>query len=168
MLKAYSVRLDQETVDFVEGFAKALEYQFGTPANFSSAVRFLLKRNTNTNIIPQFAELTANDQQIISNFLDSTNSTINSYLQTENGVGANLNQIAHIANTTNAIPDSALDYLETLQEQHKTVLAYLHQINTHITQIKAILNLETMVRDTQAKHDRAGDQDASHVDNKVD
>ena len=166
MLKAYSVRLDQETVDFVEGFAKALEYQFGTPANFSSAVRFLLKRNT--NITPQFAELTANDQQIISNFLNSTNATINSYLQTENGVGANLNQIAHIANTTNAIPDSALDYLETLQEQHKTVLAYLHQINTHITQIKAILNLETMVRDTQAKHDQAGDQDASHVDNKVD
>ena len=56
-MKAYSVRLDKETHDYIASFSDAVAYQTGGTPNFSSALRFLVKRQSNLNIKPKFAKL---------------------------------------------------------------------------------------------------------------
>ena len=165
-MKAYSVRLDKETHDFIKGMSDAVSYQTGVPSNFSSTLRFLIKRQSNLNIKPSFAKLNDNDVQYINNFVNYMQATMDQFLQAEQGVGVNINQLAYLANSKqlNVVDQK---YLDDLHVQHNQMMNDLDQIMTSLKQIKMILNLETLAQDSaklQANaqaQTQAGDQNAS-------
>ena len=178
-MKAYSVRLDKQTHDFIKGMSDAVSYQTGAPSNFSSTLRFLLKRQSNLNIKPSFAKLNDNDVQYINNFVNYMQATMDQFLQAEQGVGVNINQLAYLANSKqlNVVDQK---YLDDLHVQHNQMMNDLDQIMTSLKQIKMILNLETLAQDSaklqanaqaqnQTQHSspqtQAGDQNASDTHN---
>lgn len=178
-MKAYSVRLDKQTHDFIKGMSDAVSYQTGAPSNFSSTLRFLLKRQSNLNIKPSFAKLNDNDVQYINNFVNYMQATMDQFLQAEQGVGVNINQLAYLANSKqlNVVDQK---YLDDLHVQHNQMMNDLDQIMTSLKQIKMILNLETLAQDSaklqanaQAQNQtqpsspqtQAGDQNASDTHN---
>lgn len=146
-MKAYSVRLDKQTVDFINSFSQAVAIQTGSTENFSSTLRFLVRRQSNLNVKPTFAKLSQDDQAYLQNFVSTMENNMDLIKQTEQGIGVNLNQLARMANTQQ-VPASFVKYLDDMNKQHLEMMSDFDQINTRLRQIKMILNLETLVQDT--------------------
>ena len=131
----------------------------------------------NLNIRPSFAKLNDNDVQYINNFVNYMQATMDQFLQAEQGVGVNINQLAYLANSKqiNVVDQK---YLDDLHVQHNQMMNDLDQIMTSLKQIKMILNLETLAQDsaklqanaqaqnqtqTSSPQTQAGDQNASNT-----
>ena len=146
-MKAYSVRLDKQPVDFINSFSQAVAIQTGSTENFSSTLRFLVRRQSNINVKPTFAKLSKYDQAYLQNFVSTMETNIDLIRQVEQGIGVNLNQLARMANTQQ-VPANFVKYLDDMNKQHLELTSDFDQINTHLGQVKMILNLQNLIQDT--------------------
>lgn len=194
-MKAYSVRLDKETHDYIASFSDAVAYQTGGSPNFSSALRFLVKRQSNLNIKPTFANLKQSDLDYLKQFVLQMQDEMQAFQQVESGIGVNLNQLAHLGNLGQISPQMS-NAVEQIGDQHRDIDAKVSQIFTVLNNIKMILNLEDLAKtsvtlsqqaqqpqqqnqaqNTQANQNQTqavqpspthqvGDQNASNIDNQ--
>ena len=191
-MKAYSVRLDKETHDYIASFSDAVAYQTGGAPNFSAALRFLVKRQSNLNIKPKFANLEQADLDYLQNFVLQMQNEMQAFQQVESGIGVNFNQLARLGNLGQISPQMA-DAVDQIADQHRDIDAKVSQIFTVLNNIKMILNLEDLAKtsvtlsqqpqqqnqaqNTQANQNQTqavqpspqtqvGDQNASNIDNQ--
>lgn len=144
-MKAYSVRLDKETHDYIASFSDAVAYQTGGSPNFSSALRFLVKRQSNLNIKPKFANLEQADLDYLQNFVLQMQNEMQAFQQVESGIGVNFNQLARLGNLGQISPQMA-DAVDQIADQHRDIDAKISQIFTVLNNIKMILNLEDLAK----------------------
>ena len=191
-MKAYSVRLDKETHDYIASFSDAVAYQTGGAPNFSAALRFLVKRQSNLNIKPKFANLEQADLDYLQNFVLQMQNEMQAFQQVESGIGVNFNQLARLGNLGQISPQMA-DAVDQIADQHRDIDAKISQIFTVLNNIKMILNLEDLAKtsvtlsqqpqqqnqaqNTQANQNQTqavqpspthqvGDQNAGNIDNQ--
>lgn len=191
-MKAYSVRLDKETHDYIASFSDAVAYQTGGAPNFSAALRFLVKRQSNLNIKPKFANLEQADLDYLQNFVLQMQNEMQAFQQVESGIGVNFNQLARLGNLGQISPQMA-DAVDQIGDQHRDIDAKVSQIFTVLNNIKMILNLEDLAKtsvtlsqqpqqqnqaqNTQANQNQTqavqpspthqvGDQNAGNIDNQ--
>lgn len=144
-MKAYSVRLDKETHDYIASFSDAVAFQTGGTPNFSSALRFLVKRQSNLNIKPTFANLKQSDLDYLQQFVLQMQDEMQAFQQVESGIGVNFNQLAHLGNLGQISPQMA-DAVDQIGDQHRDIDAKVSQIFTVLNNIKMILNLEDLAK----------------------
>ena len=144
-MKAYSVRLDKETHDYIASFSDAVAYQTGGAPNFSAALRFLVKRQSNLNIKPKFANLEQADLDYLQNFVLQMQNEMQAFQQVESGIGVNFNQLARLGNLGQISPQMA-DAVDQIADQHRDIDAKISQIFTVLNNIKMILNLEDLAK----------------------
>ena len=144
-MKAYSVRLDKETHDYIASFSDAVAYQTGGAPNFSAALRFLVKRQSNLNIKPKFANLEQADLDYLQNFVLQMQNEMQAFQQVESGIGVNFNQLARLGNLGQISPQMA-DAVDQIGDQHRDIDAKVSQIFTVLNNIKMILNLEDLAK----------------------
>lgn len=191
-MKSYSVRLDKKTHDYINSFADAVALQTGGSPNFSSALRFLVKRQSNLNIKPTFANLKQSDLDYLQQFVLQMQNEMQAFQQVESGIGVNFNQLARLGNLGQISPQMA-DAVDQIGDQHRDIDAKISQIFTVLNNIKMILNLEDLAKtsvtlsqqpqqqnqaqNTQANQNQTqavqpspqtqvGDQNASNIDNQ--
>ena len=144
-MKAYSVRLDKETHDYIASFSDAVAYQTGGAPNFSAALRFLVKRQSNLNIKPTFANLKQSDLDYLQQFVLQMQNEMQAFQQVESGIGVNFNQLARLGNLGQISPQMA-DAVDQIGDQHRDIDAKVSQIFTVLNNIKMILNLEDLAK----------------------
>ena len=144
-MKSYSVRLDKETHDYIVSFADAVALQVGGTPNFSSALRFLVKRQSNLNIKPKFANLKQSDLDYLQQFVMQMQNEMQAFQQVETGIGVNFNQLAHLGNLGQISPQMS-NAVDTIADQHREINAKVSQIFTVLHNIQMILNLEELAK----------------------